>query len=161
MERSQQTAGSNVTEPTVLWPLGHYDVSGDVNQTDNTLGLVANRQDTGLSSTATLVTVLGQADRVYLAADVYMTNTQNTAFARIAPELLLQKLISGSWVTVARGASGYQRHTTGHRASSLHARWIDPNPSVDQQYRLQGFQGGNQNDVLNINLGTFTVEAKG
>lgn len=139
-------------------PMASYGVTGDSNQTGTTLTLAAVREDAGWSSLAPVneATFTGSPDRVRISAITYMHQPQSGLFARINPGLLLQR----NGVTIARSATGYERHSGGHDSSSNTISFIDPTPGVNPVYRLRAFQeNASQGDVLLVDLGAFSLEA--
>lgn len=138
-------------------PLAHFDVSGDGNQPNTTLTLSSNREDGAWSEAGNVVTYSGSPDRVRITAMAgYENPTDVSGKQRICPEL---ELIKNGTQRLAVSASGYQRHNSGANTSSNTISFIDPDPGVNPNYRLRAQQGGNQNDVEQIDIGHFSLEA--
>lgn len=129
-------------------------VTGDANQPNVIQTLTQTRADTGLTIAGNAVTNSIGGDYVEIHAQEYFQQPQAATFARINPELELLK----NGAVVATSASGYQRHATGHNSSSNSISWTDPNPAAGDTYQLRSQQGSNQNDILNIDLGTLSVK---
>lgn len=134
--------------------LGSYSVSGDSNQPNNILTLTPNREDSNISTQSNIVTYTGSPDKIMIDAMTYFREGQNSTFARIAPEL---ELVKNGTIVVAKSGTGYQRHSSNHVASSNTISWTDHNPGTNPTYALRAQQGASQTDVLNVDLGHFSI----
>ena len=132
------------------------EVTGDANQPNLILTLSNEREDNGWSLSSNAWTYTGEPDFVRISAVTYFQQPNNTNYQRISPELQLLK--NGSEV-LAQSASGYQRHTGDHDSSSNTISFTDPNPGQNPTYSLRAQQGSSQTDILDIDLGSFQLEA--
>ena len=146
---------SALTSPVTNSPLAKASVTGDGNQPNTILTLTSERADAGWSFAGNAATFTGSPNRVRINAMAFYEQPSNSSFQRISPQLELLK----NGVVVAISSTGYQRHTTGHDSSSNTIMYIDANPGVNPQYQLRAQQESTQNDVLNVDLGHFDLEA--
>lgn len=135
--------------------IAYCDVKGDGNEPNTIISLNPVRVDNGLDVSSNTVTNKLKADYVEITAMSFYEQPQNPSYQRINPVLELLK----NDVVVARSASGYQRHGSGHISSSNTIYWIDYKPSPNDQYQIRSQQGSIQNDVLMIDLGHLSVKA--
>jgi hypothetical protein len=134
--------------------LASSTVTGDANQPNTILTQTQVRADTGWSLTANAWTYTGNPDKVRVDANLYMEENTAATLARIAPQLELLR----NGVVVAKG-SDYARHATGHDDNHLVIAYTDPNPGTNPVYQLRAQQGGAQTDVLQIDIGSFSLDA--
>lgn len=129
-------------------------LSGDSNQ-PGVLLLTSNRTDVGTAVVGnTLVNNIG-GDHVVLDFNEFMDAVNSGALARISPALDLVK--NGTDVKVSVDTA-YQRHATGDNDSSNGGIYTDWEPSVGDTWSLVARQAGTQDDVLDIDLGHFTMK---
>ena len=129
------------------------NVTGDANQPNVIQTLASQRADAGLTIAGNVITNNIGGDYVEIDVVEYFQQNNNAAYQRINPELQLLK----NGAVVATSASGYQRHATGHDSSSNSIGYVDHNPAVGDTWQLRSQQGSTQNDVLNIDIGRFSV----
>jgi len=135
--------------------LAKASVTGDSNQPNQILTLTSQRTDMGWTISGNQVVFNDNADYVEINAMAYMQQNQSNTYARINPVLELLK----NGIVVARSASAYQRHGSGHDSSSNTISYVDHNPISGNIYQLRAQQGSSQNDILNIDLGHFDLIA--
>jgi len=101
----------------------------------------------------------GTPDRVRITAQVSQSIAQNANIQRPAPLLALQKLIGGTWTTIAESATGYIRDASDHEQSSNTITHTDPAPGTDPTYRLLSEQETANGGVVTAEFGNFALEA--
>lgn len=144
---------TTTTTNVVSSKIAKASVSGDSNQPNNTLTLSSLRQDAGIVISGTSMTNNLGGDYAVIDVQNFYEEPLNTDFQRIAPELELLK----NGAVVAKSATAYQRHGTGHDASSNGISYTDHNPTVGDVWQIRAQQGSNQNDILDVDIGHFTL----
>lgn len=142
-------------EVSGLTPLAAASVSGDGNQPNTILTLTSTRADAGWSIAGNAASFSGNADRIRIEAMAFYDQVNSNGEQRIAPVLELLK----NGTVVAKSATGYQRHFSNHHDSSNTIVYTDPNPGSNPQYQLRAQQGSDQNEVVQVDIGHFTLEA--
>lgn len=131
------------------------------NQADAAYQLLATSQSVGnawlISNTE--FTLQNNAKAVEVVAGVAYDfneadNNQNVE-ARVAPIIKLMK--NGQLIAV--GATGYQRHATGHNDSSNAVFFYDLNPQIGDVWQLRMARGSTQADTMLVTQGQFVVKA--
>ena len=131
-------------------------MSGDANQPNVLATITATRTDSpfALAGNEVTYTPAGSADHVIIETNEWYTDPQSGARARVAPEMELLR----NGVVVARSASGYQRHSSGHNQSSNGISWVDGNPA-GAVYSIRAQQGSSQTDVVNRDTASLSIRA--
>ena len=129
--------------------------NGDANASNTIVSITGERLDTGWSLASNAYTYTGNPDHIVITANMFFEDPQTGLRARIQPVLELLK----NGAVIATTANTYQRHATGHNSSSHSLSFIDMNPSSGDNYSLRTQQGSNQNDVVNIDDGKFSLKA--
>jgi len=129
-------------------------LSGDANANNVTLTKTQTRADSGWALAVNQWTYTGTPDHVIILGNYFVDEPQSGTRARITPQLAIFK----NGVEVYR-TTDYARHATGNSDNSNEAVWVDENPGTNPSYRLVSFQGGTQNDVINIDSGKVILKA--